>query len=97
MVSMTFLTVVSSRDLQSRMAAIFARCCYVYVFTFCLLAAYKFVTFVECDGRLTGISPVDSSGAIKDGAVEIKAETSTFFSVHANYVRMLFPFQISYH
>lgn len=27
--------------------------------------------------RLTGISPVDSLGAIKDGAVEIKAETST--------------------
>ena len=77
MVSMTFLTVVSSRDLQFRMAAIFARCCYVYVFTFCLLAAYKFVTFVECEGRLTGISPVDSSGAIKDGAVEIKAKTST--------------------
>lgn len=77
MASMTFVTVVSSRDLQSRMAAIFTSRCYVYVFTFCLLAAYKFVTFVECEVRLTGISPVDSSGAIKDGAVEIKAKTST--------------------
>ena len=61
---------------QSRMAAIFARRCNVYVFTFCFLTAYNFVSFVKCEVRLTGISPVDSSGAIKDGAVEITAKTS---------------------
>ena len=58
------------------MAAIFAGRCYVYVFAFCLLAVFNFVSLVECEVHLTGISPVDSSGAIKNGVVQITAKTS---------------------
>lgn len=55
------------------MAAIFAGSCRVYTITFCLLSAYSLVSFVECEVHLTGISPVGSSGVIKDGALEITA------------------------
>ena len=58
------------------MAAIFAGSYRVYTITFCLLSAYSLVSFVECEVHLTGISPVDSSGVIKDGVIEITAKTS---------------------
>lgn len=57
------------------MAAIFAESVTVYAIVLCILSAYSFISFVECKVRLTGISPVDSSGAITDGFVVITAET----------------------
>lgn len=58
------------------MAAIFAGSVSVYVVVFCLLSFSGFFTLVECEVRLIGVSPVDSSCKIEDGILEVTAETS---------------------
>ena len=64
------------------MAAILTIRIHALVFAFWLYLAVILVGFGRCELQLTGISPVDSSGSIKDGVIEITADTPVLLRLY---------------